>query len=89
MVQRNPLSPSAVRTSTRTPARSATSPRNVQGAPDQDLDRLTLDQLRLFVAIAESGSFTAAGRRLFRVQSAVSHGVGKLEEALEVKLFDR
>jgi len=36
------------------------------------LDSLTLDQLRVFEAIAETGSFSAAARKLRRAQSAVS-----------------
>lgn len=50
---------------------------------------LSLDQLRAFVVVADAGSFTAAGRRLGRVQSAVSHAVATLEELLGVELFDR
>ncbi|MGE8321260.1 MAG: LysR family transcriptional regulator [Comamonas sp.] len=53
------------------------------------LDLLNLDQLRVFVAIADQGSFSAAARHLRRAQSAVSHAIAKLEAALEVELFDR
>jgi DNA-binding transcriptional LysR family regulator len=53
------------------------------------LETVTLDQLRMLIAIADSGSFSAAARRLKRAQSAVSHGVGQLEAALGLKLFDR
>jgi DNA-binding transcriptional LysR family regulator len=53
------------------------------------LDRLTLDQLRVLVAVAETGSFSAAARRLGRVQSAVSQSVQSLEAALGTKLFER
>ena len=53
------------------------------------LDPLTLDQLRVFVAVVEEGSFRAAAKRLGRVQSAVSHAVAGLETELEVALFDR
>ena len=49
----------------------------------------TLEQLRHFVAAAESGSFSAAARRLGRAQSAVSTSVGLLEADLGVELFDR
>lgn len=52
-------------------------------------ETITLDQLRLFLCVAEEGSFSAAGRRLGRVQSAVSQGVANLESALGVLLFDR
>lgn len=53
------------------------------------LDALTLDQMRVFVAVAETGSFRAAASRLSRVQSAVSHAIAKLEDQLGVALFDR
>ena len=53
------------------------------------LDGLTLDQMRVFVAVAERGSFRAAALRLSRVQSAISHAIGNLETQLEVELFDR
>ena len=52
-------------------------------------DPATLDQLRVLLAIAETGSFSAAGRQLNRVQSAVSHAVGAMEEQFGVPLFDR
>lgn len=53
------------------------------------LDALSLDQMRMFTAVAESGSFRAAAQRLGRVQSAVSHAIAKLEDELGIALFDR
>lgn len=53
------------------------------------LDALTLDQIRTFVTIAESGSFRSAARKLSRVQSGVSVAVANLEATLGVALFDR
>ncbi|GJD64721.1 LysR family transcriptional regulator [Methylobacterium frigidaeris] len=50
---------------------------------------LTLDQLRVLVTIAETGSFSAAGRRLQRAQSAISQTVATLEGVQGVTLFDR
>lgn len=50
---------------------------------------LTLDQLRVLVTIADTGSFSAAGRKLGRVQSAVSQSIATLEETQGVLLFDR
>jgi DNA-binding transcriptional LysR family regulator len=50
---------------------------------------LTLDQLRVLVTIADLGSFSAAGRQLHRVQSAISQAVAALEESQGVVLFDR
>ncbi|MDH3293392.1 MAG: LysR family transcriptional regulator, partial [Acidimicrobiia bacterium] len=45
--------------------------------------------LRTFVAVAESGSFTAAGRRLGVGQPAVSHAISRLESTLGVRLVER
>lgn len=53
------------------------------------LEPVTLDQLRVLIAIGEAGSFSAAARRLSRAQSAVSHAVLALEQALGLALFDR
>jgi DNA-binding transcriptional LysR family regulator len=53
------------------------------------IDALSLDQLRVFVAIADHGSFSEAARSLHRVQSAISSTVANLENALGVALFDR
>lgn len=53
------------------------------------LDALTLDQMRIFVAVAESGSFRGGAGRLSRVQSGVSHAIANLEAELGVALFDR
>jgi DNA-binding transcriptional LysR family regulator len=53
------------------------------------LDALSLDQLRVFVAIADHGSFSAAARELKRAQSAISNAVLNLESALDVSLYDR
>ena len=53
------------------------------------LEALSLDQLRVFIAAAETGSFSAAGRKLRRAQSLVSQTVANLEGQLDVQLFDR
>ncbi|HEX3844816.1 MAG TPA: LysR family transcriptional regulator [Steroidobacteraceae bacterium] len=53
------------------------------------LDGCTLDQLRTFIAAAEEGSFSAAGRKLRRAQSVVSQTLANLEGQFGVKLFDR
>ncbi|MFQ6554237.1 LysR family transcriptional regulator [Aestuariibius insulae] len=53
------------------------------------IGRLTLDQLRVLVAIDETGSFSAAGRRLDRAQSVISQTVATLEDVQGVMLFDR
>lgn len=53
------------------------------------LDGISLDQLRVFIAAADEGSFSAAGRRLGRTQSVVSQTIGNLEGQIGVTLFDR
>jgi DNA-binding transcriptional LysR family regulator len=50
---------------------------------------ITLDALRTLDAIDRRRSFAAAADELFRVPSAVSYTVNKLEEELGVALFDR
>ena len=50
---------------------------------------ITDTQLQAFVAVAETGSFTRAARQLRSSQSAVSHSVAALEQALGVTLFTR
>jgi len=52
-------------------------------------DGVSLDQLRTFIAAADEGSFSAAGRRLRRAQSVVSQTLANLERQLGVKLFER
>ncbi|MBW6093965.1 LysR family transcriptional regulator, partial [Pseudomonas aeruginosa] len=51
--------------------------------------RWNLEQIRLFVSVAERQSFSAAARELKRVQSAVSNGIALLEADLGVTLFER
>ncbi len=48
-----------------------------------------LRQLRAFVAVVDTGSFTLAARRIFVTQSAVSHSMRFLEEQLACRLLDR
>jgi DNA-binding transcriptional LysR family regulator len=49
----------------------------------------TLDQLQVFLAVADAGSFSAAARQLNRAQSVVSYTIGNLESQLGVSLFER
>lgn len=49
----------------------------------------TLDQLRIFLAIVDTGSFAAAGRRLNRAVSVISYGIANLEAQLGLALFER
>src|SRR5690606_23143191 len=53
------------------------------------LPLLELDVLRTFVAIAETGSFTAAANAVFRTPSAVSMQIKKLEDQLGRAVFSR
>lgn len=46
-------------------------------------------QLRAFVSLARSGSFTQAGRELYLTQSAISHAIKALEADLSCQLFHR
>lgn len=49
----------------------------------------TVDQLRIFLAVAEQGSFNRAAGKLGRALSVISYGIAGLELQLGVKLFDR
>jgi len=53
------------------------------------LDGVSMDQLRTFIAAADEGSFSAAGRKLRRAQSVVSQTLANLEAQIDVQLFDR
>lgn len=53
------------------------------------LDGVSMDQLRAFIAAADEGSFSAAGRKLRRAQSVVSQTLANLEAQIDVQLFDR
>jgi DNA-binding transcriptional LysR family regulator len=50
---------------------------------------LDLDLLRAFIAVAETGGFTAATSVINRSQSAVSQKIFRLEETLQFRVFDR
>ena len=47
------------------------------------------NQLRYFVAAAETGSFTRAAERYFVSQTAITQQIRLLEETLGCRLFDR
>ena len=51
------------------------------------MDRLS--ELEAFLAVVETGGFTAAGRRIGASQPAVSKAIGALENRLGVALFNR
>jgi DNA-binding transcriptional LysR family regulator len=48
-----------------------------------------LDELKVFLAVADSRSFTKAAAMTYRTQSAVSQAIRRLEEDLGERLFDR
>ncbi|MBN2994136.1 LysR family transcriptional regulator, partial [Pseudomonas cedrina subsp. fulgida] len=48
-----------------------------------------LEQMRLFVSVAEQRSFSAVARQQRKAQSAISHGIALLEADLGVSLFER
>lgn len=50
---------------------------------------LRIDEIRSFVTVAETGSFSAAARSLKRAQSVVSMHIAGFEAELGYKLFDR
>jgi DNA-binding transcriptional LysR family regulator len=50
---------------------------------------MTLEQLRIFVAVAERQHVTQAARALNLAQSAMSHAITALEARHDTKLFDR
>ena len=51
--------------------------------------RLTLRQLQIFLAVARSGTTTAAATEISLSQSATSSAVNELERLLSLRLFDR
>lgn len=50
---------------------------------------MKLEQLRIFVAVAEFGSFSSAAVALDCTQSRISHSIAELERELEVRLLLR
>ena len=50
---------------------------------------LEIDELRSFVAVAATGSFSEAARKIRRAQSVVSMHISGMEAELGYKLFDR
>lgn len=56
---------------------------------DTSITQLPPDVMRTFIAAAETGSFTAAGKRIHRTQSAVSMQMKRLESDVGNPLFQR
>jgi DNA-binding transcriptional LysR family regulator len=53
------------------------------------MDALTLDQIQIFLAVIDEGSFAKAAKTLNRARSAVTYGIQKLEAQIGLPLFDR
>lgn len=51
--------------------------------------KISLEALQIIDAIDRRGSFSGAGKELFRVPSTISYTVSKLEEDLGVQVFER
>ena len=50
---------------------------------------MTLHQLRIFLAVAQSASLTRAGKQLGLAQPSLSQQLARLEDSLGTRLFDR
>jgi DNA-binding transcriptional LysR family regulator len=50
---------------------------------------VTLEQIRIFMAVVEQGGVNAASKVLSKTQPAISNAIAKLEEDLNVTLFSR
>lgn len=50
---------------------------------------MELEQLRIFVTVAECGSFSRGARKLYISHSTTSRAVSALEEELGVRLLER
>jgi DNA-binding transcriptional LysR family regulator len=51
--------------------------------------KLSLEAIQIIDAIDRTGSMSGAAELLHRVPSTISYSIGKLEELLNIKLFDR
>jgi len=51
--------------------------------------RISLDQWRAFIAVVEAGGYAQAAEAVHKTQSSVSYAVQKIEQMLDVKLFEK
>lgn len=51
--------------------------------------KITLDQWRAFIAVVEAGGYAPAAVQVHKTQSSVSYAVQKIEQLLDVKLFEK
>ena len=49
--------------------------------------RISLEQWRMFIMVAEHGGFNQAAQAIFKSQSSIHNAVQKIEHSLGVKLF--
>jgi DNA-binding transcriptional LysR family regulator len=54
-----------------------------------DVQNIDVALLRAFIAVAETGRMTTAGRIVHRTQGAISQQIKRLESLFEARLFDR
>ncbi len=52
-------------------------------------DALTLDQMRILLAVVDNGSFSAAAKATHRAQGAISYNIATMEELVGFTIFDR
>lgn len=50
---------------------------------------MTIRHLKIFIAVAESGSMSVAANRLYLTQPTVSQAIRDLEGHYQVQLFER
>jgi DNA-binding transcriptional LysR family regulator len=50
---------------------------------------LSDDEIESFLAVVETGSFSAAAKKLHKSQSSISYSIKKLEQKLQLQIFDR
>jgi len=51
--------------------------------------RIALDQWCAFIAVVETGGYAQAAERVHKTQSSVSYAVQKIEQLLDLKLFEK
>jgi len=51
--------------------------------------RVALDQWRAFIAVVEAGGYAQAADRVHKTQSSVSYAVQKIEQLLDIRLFEK
>ncbi|UTW44830.1 LysR family transcriptional regulator [bacterium SCSIO 12696] len=56
--------------------------------PAECTPKVTLEQWRMLLAVVEYGSFAAAANRLLKSQSTVSYAMARLQEQLQVAVFE-